>query len=40
MLTSKVREHVLGVAELTFGTAREEEDIRTPLLNYNYDDVR
>ncbi|MCP5108647.1 MAG: hypothetical protein GY950_35000, partial [bacterium] len=33
-------EHVLGVAELAFGTAQEEEDVRTPLLNYNYDDKK
>ncbi|UCH97859.1 MAG: hypothetical protein JSV88_13670 [Candidatus Aminicenantes bacterium] len=40
MITKKTMENVLGIAELAFTTAKTDEEIKTPLLEYNYDDAR
>jgi hypothetical protein len=40
MITKKTMENILGIAELAFTTAKSDEEIKTPLLAYNYDDAR
>ena len=40
MITKKTMENILGIAELAFTTAKTDEEIKTPLLEYNYDDAR
>jgi len=40
MITKKTMEKILGIAELAFTTAKLDEEIKTPLLAYNYDEAR
>ena len=39
-LTKKTMENTLGVAEMAITTAMNDEEVKTPLLEYNYDESR